>query len=427
MKEKTRLAKNSLWLLAARIGAQGLAVLFTVMLARRLGIAGFGEYAFMAAAIFLGNTLTSFGTDMLLIREIASHADFSRLPAALLIQLALSALFVTLVWLGAPALPNQSPVAVLALQVYSLALIPLAFFSVFTAALRGKEHMDAYTLLNLSVSLLQVAGLWVFLKPADNVVVVAVLLLIVQVLACVLAGILCTTQIPGFWQSWRFSWKAMPEMIHVSAPIAMLGLLGMLYQKLGLYLLSTLSGAAMTGWFSAAQRAVEASKTVHLSVFTALYPGMAQAETDSTGKTGWAETLRLSWKLLLAVAALVSLGLSLLAAPLVQLLYGAQFEPAIPALRVLAWTLIPYTVNTFLTLSFVAAKKERAVATALTVSLLGLAVMSVWWIPTLGAQGAAWAVLIAECIQAGLLLAHRSESPISSIQGKSHELSKLSR
>src|SRR5690348_10935688 len=93
-----RLGRNSLWLLAARIGTQGLAVLFTVLLARRLGANGFGEYAFMAAVIFIGNTLTTFGTDMLLIRDIAARDDFSRLPAALFLQLALSVLFIALTW-----------------------------------------------------------------------------------------------------------------------------------------------------------------------------------------------------------------------------------------------------------------------------------------------------------------------------------------
>jgi PST family polysaccharide transporter len=428
MKMRTQLAQNSLWLLAARIGTQALTVLFTVLLARRLGIDGFGEYAFVAAVIILGNTLTSFGTDMLLIREIAGRGDFSRLPAALLLQLMLSSLFVALVWLVVPLLPNQSPAAVLALRVYSLALFPLAFFTIFTAALRGRERMVAYTLLNLSVAALQVAGLWVFRDAVTNVIALAVLLLIVQVLAAVLAGVLCTAQIDGFWQPRHLSWQAIPEVLRSAGPIAALGLLGMLYQKLGLYLLATLSGVAVTGWFSAAQRAVEASKTVHLAVFTALYPGMARAETDSTRQTGWAEALRFSWKILLAGAVLAALALSLLAAPLVRLLYGAEFEPAVPVLRILVWTLIPYTANTFLTLSFVAAQKERAVGWALTAGLFGLASMCLWWIPVTGAVGVAWAVLIAECIQAAVLLAHGQVFLSLYIlkQGKPHELSKLS-
>jgi O-antigen/teichoic acid export membrane protein len=78
----------------------------------------------VTAAIFLANTLATFGTDMLLIREIAAGAGLDKLPAALAVQLALSALLVALVLTVAPVLPGQSRDAVLALRIYSLSLIP---------------------------------------------------------------------------------------------------------------------------------------------------------------------------------------------------------------------------------------------------------------------------------------------------------------
>jgi uncharacterized membrane protein (Fun14 family) len=87
--------------------------------------------------------------------------------------------------------------------------------------------------------------------------------------------------------------------------------------------------------------------------------------------------------------------------------------------------LVPYTINSFLSLAFVAGHRIRAVGRALTASLLGLALLSLWWIPAAGAVGAAWAVLVAECIQALVLLAQRSQIAILSIHGETHELSPL--
>src|SRR5258706_131758 len=210
------LGKNSLWLLLARIGTQGLAVLFTVLLARRLGSTGMGAYA----------------------------------------------------------------------------------------------------LLNLCVSLLQVLAAWLFTGGSQGLVVLAVLLLAVQGIAALLAGTLVSVLIAGFWRGWRFSWQEFRDVVMASAPLGLLGLLGILYQKLSLTLLSFLGGAALAGWFSAAQRAVEAAKTGHLAVFTAVYPAMAQAQANSDGKTTWSMTLQLSWKLLISAAALAALALSLFAAPL---------------------------------------------------------------------------------------------------------------
>ena len=414
MKLRSRLGKNILWLIGSRFGSQGMMVLFTILLARRLGSAGFGEYAFISAAVFLGNTLTTFGTDMLLIREIASRDDQSTLPVALLIQLVLSLLFILATFIAAPLLPNQSPAAVLGLKIYSLALLPLAFFTVFTTALRGKQRMDAYMALNLSVASLQVIVVWLFIAAGIDIVRVAVLLLIIQFVAAFLAGIICTTHIPGFWRTWRFSAQSVPAVMRASAPIALLALVGMLYQKLPVYMLSTLAGAAVTGWFSAGLRTVEASKTIHLAVFTALYPAMAEASfarDDAEELLPWSGSFGLSWKLLLAGAGAAALVLTLFADPITRLLYGAEFAESVLALKILAWTLIPFTVNNFLSLANLAVRRERIVIRVQLVGLLIMFGLDAWWVPQWGLTGACLASLLAESAQAAAYIYPRKYLP----------------
>ncbi len=407
----SRLSRNSLLLFAARLGAQGLAVLFTVMIARWLGSTGFGEYAFFTAFIFTGNVLTTFGTDMLLIRAVASRQDYSGLPASLYIQLVLSSLFIAALWAGAGRIPNQSPETVKALQIFGLALIPLAFFSIFTTALRGRQLMGWYALLNVAIPALQVGAIF-WMKAGSGLIRLSVFLVLIQALAALLAGVICTVAIAGFWKAWRFSLPDLSRIVKAAAPIAALGLLGMLYQKLGILMLSTMSGPAETGIFSAAARAVEASKAAHLAVFTALYPAMSQAQTDLSNRSQWAGTLRTSWRGLLAGALLAALILSAFAPPLVDLLYGARFGASARILRILAWTLLPFTANTFLSLGLMASHRERIVGAALVVSLFALALLNTWWIPLHGAAGAAWGILAAECIQLAALLWHREAAEV---------------
>ncbi|MBI5841803.1 MAG: flippase [Chloroflexi bacterium] len=401
-----RLAKNSLWLLLARIGTQGMAALFTIILARRLGSAGFGEYAVIAAIIFVGNMFTTFGTDMSLIREIAARDNLSFLPAALFAQLILSLLLILFLWVGAPLLPNQSTDGILALRIYSFALIPLAFFTVFTSALRGKQLMDAYTLLNLAGSFIQLALIWFFANA--NVVRLAILLLVSQVVISLVGVMICHVRIPGFWSEWRFNSKDISDLLKMSSPFALLTVLAMLYQRLSILMISGISGPTMTGLFSVAQRIVEAAKTGHVAVFTALYPAMAERKTES---------FRSSWILLLLGAGLGAVTLSALARPLTLILFGVGYEASVSALQILVWMLIPYSVSTFLTLKFVASNREGPVLRASLVSLAVLASLSLWWIPRTGLSGASGAVLAAESAQAALLF----------LQSRQYEFSKLSR
>lgn len=380
-------------------------VVFTVLVARRLGEVGLGVYAFMAAVVMLGNVVTTYGTDMLIIREVAAHNRLRLLPEALVVQVVLAALFVFLVFLGAPALSNHNQETIRALQVYSLALFPLAFYSVFSAALRGYEHMGTFTWLTLSVAGLQVGLTWFIIHPGSNVVVLAWLLLGVQVVAALLAAWFCLATVPGIRQAWRISRTAVFSLVGASAPIALLGILKVLYEKLSVYMLANMEGAAVTGWYSAASQAVAASHLGHIAFLGAIFPVMAQAQLGGQGDAKeWKRAFTHAQTVLMALGGGIALLLFLLAPLLVKVLFGAGFEPAVAALRLLAWTLIPYSLNLFLSSRMLAARQERPVVYALAISLLVLAGLSIWWIPRRGLAGACLAVLVAEWVQAGLYL-----------------------
>ncbi len=109
------------------------------------------------------------------------------------------------------------------------------------------------------------------------------------------------------------------------------------------------------------------------------------------------------------------------AGPLIGVLYGREFLGSEPILRILAWTLIPFTLNSYLTLSFVASRRELLVGRALLVSLLGALFLNLWLIPAWGALGSAWAALGGEWLQAVVLLT--GLQPRSAAKGATHELS----
>jgi O-antigen/teichoic acid export membrane protein len=350
---RARLGNNTLWLLVARVGTQALMVVFTIIVARRLGETGLGEYAFIAAAIVLANVLTSFGTDMLLVRDIAASGRLSQLAAALALQVALSLGFIALALVAAPHIPAT-----------------------------------------------QVTLAWFFVPPGSSVVALAVVLVATQFLAAILGGALCTTGITRFWNAWREPSADIGPLVRASAPVALLGLLGMLYQRSSVYLLATIAGPAVTGSFSAALRAVEAAKTGHLAFFGALYPALAQTEPRTRGSLRAGRSL---WSLV-ALAVAAAAALSVLADPLIALLYGPAFGSAAGALRILAWTLVPYTVSSYLSLALVAARRERPVTEALVGGLAVLVALNVWLIPAVGLLGACWAMLTAETFLATLLV-----------------------
>jgi O-antigen/teichoic acid export membrane protein len=419
-----KLAQDSFWLLLARIGAQGSMVIVTYLLAWRLGAAGFGEYAFMATAIVIGNTLTAFGSDMALIREIAAKDDFSNVLSVLILQLFLSFVFIGFVFLIAPSFPNQTSGSILSLKVYSFALIPLAFFTVFTSILRGVQRMTAYAWLNLGIALLQVVVIAIFVQRGTKIVTLAYVLLGVQSAGTILAGILCLPLISNL-HHWNFSLDKLISLFALCLPIGLIAILGILYQKMSLAMLSFLGTSVMVGLFSAAARVMEAARIGHIAVFTALYPAMAQVNWDAQ------KTFRFSWIALLLISVTGSFLLFILAKPIVVIFFGAEYQLSIVVMKILAFTLVPYTVNSYLSLMFLAQKREGTVLRISGISLLLILLLDLWLIPRTGLAGASWAALIVESIQAILFLWvwMRNPSPRADAlhtKGVSYELSDLS-
>ncbi|MCA9974512.1 MAG: flippase [Anaerolineales bacterium] len=399
-----RVSLNTVWLLVGRLSSQGLLFLFSILVARALGEVGLGQYAFITSVVFVGNMLTTFGMDTLLIRDIARQEQSAPLAGALVIQLALSLLFIFVVYLSANFLPNQNVATATALRIYSLALLPMAFFTVFTAALRAHERMDLFLIVGLVTAVTQTGGAFFLLQQQSNLYHLAWLLVIVQILGAAVGGWLCYQHLLGFTFNWpRLTTNQLQQSLRLGLPLALLTACTVFYRRMGIFALSTLADDATTGWFSAAMRLVEIGRMVPYALFGALFPVLARRETAVSSPPQHRHTLTLLG--LLAEMAAIAALLWLFAAPLITWLYGSSYAPSISALRILAWSLPPFAAAMALSVQLIAQQRERFVLAVTGVTLLGTAVALYLVIPHWGLSGAAWTLIGSETLQTLLLLA----------------------
>ncbi len=397
-----RVGANSLWLLFARILSQGLMLWFTALVARALGEVGLGQYAFIASVVFVGNMVTTFGMDTLLIREIARTRTTSTLliPAALWIQIALSAVFIACILFVTEALSDKTA-AGFALAIYSTSLVPLAVYTIFSAILRAYERMDAFLALNVVTAILQALSAIVVVSLRADLTTLIYLLLFSQFAAALLAVALCARLIPDMTFRWRIPVRAALSIARVALPIAVLIACGVLYQRIGILVLPMLAGDAVTGWFSAAARIVEALKLVPQSLLGAIFPLMSRWAIAPHQARLFRTPLILS----MSFGALAALGVSAAAPFLIDLVYGARFAESAGALQIIVWGLIPYAFTATVTLELIANGQERRV---LAGNVLGVAIALFLYlslVPNYGLSGACWASVVAEWLLAGVFLA----------------------
>jgi O-antigen/teichoic acid export membrane protein len=81
-------------------------------------------------------------------------------------------------------------------------------------------------------------------------------------------------------------------------------------------------------------------------------------------------------RVLLAYGFLAAAGLTLLARPIVFVLFGDGYETAVSLLRILAWGVLPFTLSLPLSVELVVAGEEKRVLLATFVVLVGTAVFT---------------------------------------------------
>ncbi len=391
------LGRNSFWLLLARLTAQALAILFIAIVARRIDLDSFGQFTFISAVVLIGNTFTNFGTDTYIVREVARTRKTTPLLArALGLQLFFSAL-----WWMATLLLRPNP----ALLIYSLSLFPLAFFSVATARLRGFERMDMVWSLSLLNGLFQ-TGAAFFSKDLWTL---CLSLLLAQLLIAAICYWICFASTPDFR---LFPFREIYPLLKATLPIALLTLLLVLSQRLGILTVSAMLGDSATGIFSSATRIVDGLKLGHYAVLGGLLPILAR-RTEESG-----QTLRLVFFILIVLSLGIAVGLSVISKSAITILFGENFSSAIPLLSMLGWILVPYTISSVVSYDLIAHEQEKILAKATAISLVMFVGLNILLISGYDLIGAVYAALIGETIQAILFVLLRTSLRLKS-QAKS--------
>jgi O-antigen/teichoic acid export membrane protein len=382
------LRRNSIHLLLARISAQALAILFIALLARRLGVADFGQFTVIAAILLLGNTFTNFGTDTVLIRELNRAPAPGIIPQTFALQLALTTLWVIVTLLLEP----NSPILL-----YSLSLFPLALISVANAALRAHGRMDLVLALSLINGSVQLIAAYFSL----DIFTLCLNLLIGHFLIAAVSYLLCIASLS------HFSLLPLPNfspLLKLTIPFAALTFLLVLSQRLGVLATSALLGDSATGIFSSVTRIVDGLKLGHYAILGALLPVISRRSLEAS------QSFRKGFILLIVISLLMAIALTLLPRLIISTLYGDEFLSATHLLPLLGWSLIPYTVSSFISYDLIARGQENTLVKATAISLAFYVLLYFWLIPTYHLDGAIYAALVGEIMQAmifvGVTIAH---------------------
>ena len=406
MNESQRIFKN---VFASGVGtAMGGILQFVAVLlvARALGPATFGLFACLATMAFVLNRIADLGMSAILVRDFSVNPRItgnllgSALSLAWLLLLGTSLAIAGVVQF-VPIAAHVELVTVL-MAVSGLLQLPCACYG---AVMRAREENELEVLGFFAHKLVLLLGLCVALRLNCGLQAVA----IIYVGSAAAQWTICREIVRRRYlrPRWRIDVADWRYLVKESIPFGWSAAIRLVGEQADVMILAWVAGLSAVGLYGGVYRITVGLRFVAQAMVIAIFPAYSRAASHFMRAPVRAEDSRLQRMYQLAIRSLllialpVATALFVAATPVVDVLLGPDYLPAVGALRILAITAgivfiaspFPYLLTALNEHRFLFVS-STAVTTVRTILLCGF---SAW----LGITGAAWAVLISE----GMLLA----------------------
>jgi O-antigen/teichoic acid export membrane protein len=389
----SRVASSTGWLMVGHVAQLATGLLVGIYVARYLGPESYGLLNYAIGFALLFSALAHLGLGDIVVRDLVARAgeQGQTLGSAFALRVASGALTLALVaaaaWATQTDATTRLMIVVIATSLFFEAMsAPAEWFQskIFT------RPMVLTKLISMAVaSLLRVA----FVLLGKPVVWFAWPVVIDVALATAVAFMFYRWHGGPRIANWRPIWGRMRELLAQSWPLALSGGLVQIQHRIDQVMLGEMLGPTEVGWYAAAVRLSQLWYVVPFALSTAVFPLIVHAK--ETSQKLYDRHMQAFFDFVLWLAVAISLPATLVAQPLIHLLYGEGFAPSAGVLQIHIWSLV---LN-----SLVIATSHWMMVERLTRALLGFSVVSVLsnillnllLIPGYGAVGAAWATLAA--------------------------------
>lgn len=388
-----RFLKDSSLALVGRVLPRALYLLQAMLIARWLGPELNGRFVYGFSVMMLAGTLGKFGLDTLTMREVAKDPALTGryvghnlyLHAGLgLAGLGLMAL--TNAWLD-----KTQDVDALVLWLGAAMLLNSLSLS-YTATMAARGRFDLQAAAETLLYGLMLAGSAAVIWLGGGIVEIGAVTAAASLLQLSWCWVLCRRTFGP--ADLRFSLPLARSMLQMAWPLALSSVAVGIYYRIDSVFLSVLWNDREVGLYDAAYNVIHGLRQLPAALSMAVFPILSRLVSEDRRQlapvTG--SVVRFG----LAVGLPVVLLTSLLAEPLIRIVYTGSYLPAVQPLRVLLWTIPLMLADAVQSYLLIAAGRQLQL---LFVTLLGAAAnLLLNWllIPQLGMMGASMATVASE-------------------------------
>ena len=400
-----------------KIGSMGLGLLVTRMLARRLGVEGYGTYSVVCALIMLFQVFVQFSVRGILVRDVRSgRLPLQRAAESLLCLAGIMAPAMYIILIGAGFIYDPSLIPLLLLGGLSYFL---AGNRSLNAILHARGRIKTESFVNFLVVLFNFLLLLFFLGEGGSISTVFICSLVAVSLALVYQNYAVSREVKirvrrqfqevGYLmrESWPLVFAGLVQLIHSRADLFMLEKLDLI-RSLALHLPyfpthllpATFNSGMEVGIYAGAYRFFEMPVFIPTYILATGYPILAGLNL----KIEFQNFRNRLGGVLAAAAVLVMIALYIFAAPLVRIILGPEFSGSVPVLRIFVFGIPAMMLRPLFRQVVIIRRWQRHLTWILLSGVILNILMNLYLIPLKGSPGAALATVISESLTAALII-----------------------
>lgn len=388
----SKVTRNASWIIAGRVYHMLLAFFVGLLTARYLGPSNFGLINYAATYTSFFASFCTLGINSVIVKNFVDHPDEEgeTIGSAIILRTISSVLSVIMI-MGITLFADRGEttthivVFLCAIGVLFQVMDTLNYW--FQSRLESKyaaySTIISYTVVSAYKVWLLATGKsveWFAVSTSVDYLVVAIVLLAVYK----------KKNGPKF----AFSWRKAKELLGSSYHFILAGLMVSIYGSTDKFMLKQMLNESEVGYYSTALSLCNTWVFVLSAIIDSLYPTILQC--FGKDNTLFEKRNKQLYAIVFYVSVVASSFISILASPIVRILYGTSYSPAASPLRIITW----YTAFSYLGIArnawVVSYQKQNYLKYLYVGSALTNVILNALLIPVMGASGAALASLVTQ-------------------------------
>jgi O-antigen/teichoic acid export membrane protein len=373
-----------------------LGLIYFAYAARYFGAKDFGILSFAIAITSLLAILIDFGTNLLIIREVArDKSKISKMIGnSFIIKIAFGLLAFGILTAYLRILSYNENIVIIS-YIMLISILICSIKGVFDSLYQALEKPVYLSIGNIANILLLLSGLYIAMLYRLNIIQFSYIYLFINLILLIYFAfsIRKYTKI-----SYDFDPTYLKYMLKESWPFAITYAFVSIYVWTDSIMLSIFKGEIEVGYYNVAYRLVLALLIIPVGFNIAVYPILSRNYLVKNSRNLMNSIISKYFIIMLLLVFPIAIGTSLLADRIIFLIFGAEYFPSVIILQILIWSLVFTFMNAPFVKLFESINMQVLVMKITGISALINVVLNYFLIPKYSVIGASIATLITEAI-----------------------------